>query len=1098
MHRGGIAVGMVVLGSISLTLFLCATATGEDAGEFVRLMNLGKAYLENRESAKAIEALSQAVERDDQSPVAWRNLARAQLLANNAPAALDALARAAGVEPESSATSYLTGLTNLRLSRFDVAATPFETAARLDPHSATVRYQLARAYQTAGRTDKAVEQLKETLRLDPQHGSAHYKLANFARQAGDQAGFQKHNLEFLRLRKLFGDETRTAEMLERCVYTQPESAPLPVSPQEPGIEVRFVAAGEETGDAVAVLEMDDEGRYEFVVVESDRVALMKFAPSGKFEIKPVETSLPAGAKYTSCIVGDFHNDVPAAERYDAKVHAKNDVLLLGPGGVCLLKRTGPLVFANVTEAAGLSGIQARHARWVDYEHDGDLDLLLGGSEGIALWQNNGDARFENVTTRVGITPTGGVSDVAVVDLDSNMAVDLVVARSDQPAWVFENQRAGRFAPMKEPPGPWPAARQILTNDLDNDGQADVLLLSGSQSVVLYGGRADRRRIELRDIEPTAAAWLDYDNDARLDLVVVGRLDRAPPGGGVQVWRNPGAKGDWTNVSETLGLSAMTFAPMREVLAADVDTDGDSDLLLVAEGGGLRWLRNDGGNANRQLKLKLVTVKTNPTGLGTHVELRQGPFWVTRSVDSLPVEIGVEKHSRLDALQTLWTNGVVDNQIDVVPTAKPLTVLEKNVATGSCPFLYAWDGAGFRFVTDILGNSPIGLSLSRDVLLPADPDEIAWIGDSGSFSSRSGRYTLQVTEEFREVLYLDEAKLLAVDHPSDVEVHSTDKIMSPPFPPSDVRALGSRRSLTSAMGDDGRDRTEALREIDGVFAEPGAPLPPPYRGMCHPMTLTLDFAALDAGKPWVLALTGWLQYGDASTNIAMSQNRALTILPPTLSVETSADQWTPLDVVVGMPAGKTKTILCDLAGKLPSNARRLRLTTSFEIRWDRIALFERRPANDRRIHSLSPASAQLIWRGFSEIRSRAPGHPTTPDHARVSDSPPWRTTLQGWCTRYGDVLPLLTSRDDALAILNAGDALTLEFDAASLPPIPDGMRRSLFFYSVGWDKDSDHNVVDGDLVAPLPSGNPSSRTSDDAWQVEYNTRFVPAGRFTPAR
>ncbi|MEK7730219.1 MAG: hypothetical protein AAB363_00015, partial [Planctomycetota bacterium] len=519
-----------------------------------------------------------------------------------------------------------------------------------------------------------------------------------------------------------------------------------------------------------------------------------------------------------------------------------------------------------------------------------------------------------------------------------------------------------------------------------------------------------------------------------------------------------------------------------------------------------------GNANKQLKVRLVSSKTNPSGLGTHVEARAKDFWVTRGVGDLPIEIGLGKRERLDTVQTLWTNGVIDNEIEVAVGRTPITILEKNVATGSCPFLYAWDGRGYRFVTDLLGNAPIGLSLKRDVMLPADPNEFAWIGDADAFPSRDGAYHLEITDEFREILYLDEAKFVAVDHPRDVEVHPTDKLIPPPFPPSEVWAIGSRKALlradsscellaprlTGRGADDGVDRTQALREIDGDFAPPGMPLPSPYRGMCHPLTLTFDFGSLDPGKPLVLALTGWLQYGDASTNIAMSQNSALTIIPPTLYAESAANGWTPVDLVVGMPAGKTKTILCDLAGKLPRDARRLRLTTTFEIRWDRVALFDRATLANSQLHEVTPKAAQLRWRGFSELRSRHSGHPSTPDYDKVADRPPWRTTPQGWCTLYGDVLELVTARDGRMAILNSGDALTLDFDAAALPPVQSGMVRSFFFYSVGWDKDADHNVVKGDTVDPLPvegeSADGNSVDDEEDWRIQYNTRWVPGDRF----
>ena len=307
-----------------------------------------------------------------------------------------------------------------------------------------------------------------------------------------------------------------------------------------------------------------------------------------------------------------------------------------------------------------------------------------------------------------------------------------------------------------------------------------------------------------------------------------------------------------------------------------------------------------------------------------------------------------------------------------------------------------------------------------------------------------------------------------------------------------------KPLRSAVGDDGMDRTEAVRRLDGRFSRPGCPLPPPYRGMCEPMALTLDFGPLDASRPLVLGLTGWLQYGDASVNIAMSQNEGLTIINPLLEVEAPDGTWHEIDANAGMPAGKTKTILCDLTGRLPVGARRLRLTTTLEIRWDRIALFERLPLPHSDVHEMVPAHAELSWRGFSEIKQREPQHPTTPDFDVVSEYPPWRTALSGWCTEYGVVTELTTERDDRLVVVNSGDALRLEFDASRLRPTPAGMERTFFFYSFGWEKDGDHNVVGGDVVWPIPTGKEAvenasfDETSD--WRIRYNTRYVPIDRF----
>jgi tetratricopeptide (TPR) repeat protein len=1087
-------------------------------------MNIGKAQLENRSSTDAIAAFEKAVEIRPESPPALRNLARAFLLARDSDGVRRALDRAARAEADSAATAYLLGIHHARQTQFAEAMAPFETAARLDPHTATLRFQLAVAYQAIQRHDDAQQQLRETLRLDPLHASAHFKLSTYARQRGDMETAQAHMREFMRLRQVFGDESRNTEALESCVYTRPEPATPAIGTdvgRQADLLVRFHDATDillpdessRTADCLTVLDVDAGGN------------ITLFAAHGASGYRLLQTSADAwrpsamvpladNAEVLQCVAGDFFNAVPPSEKYDAAVHARGDVIVMTSSGPRLLQRTSDGAFSDVTKRSGIAGGRAEHATWVDFEHDGDLDLLLSAASGPALWQNNGDGSFRMVTDSVGVVGADSAVASLAVELHEDVAVDLIVARSPKDTVVFENLRTGQFRLRPDPPGPLPAGRAIIADDFDNDGHADIVVGHEHGAVVIHGAGARRSTITDAELAVHAIAALDVDNDGWLELALGGVHTSDPARGMVSLHRWDGS--GWRPVHETVGLRAPAIPPVTEIHAFDADSDGDTDLTEVTSDG-LRVLRNEGGNKNRQLKLRLTTVKTNPSGLGTRVEVRAGAFRLTRFVHRLPIEIGVGSRNRLDAVQTLWTNGVVDNQINVEVPTDPLTLVEKNVATGSCPFLFAWDGQRFRFVTDLLGNSPIGLPLSREVMLPADPEEIVWIGSADGFPAREGSFVLTVTNEFREVFYLDEARLIAIDHPIGTETHSTDKIMFPPFPGSEVRVLGSPRSLRQSHSDDGIDRTEALRRLDGEFAAAGKPLPPPYRGMCRPLGIILDFGPLDHLSSPVLAMTGWLQYGDGSTNIALSQDKSLKIILPMLEAETTDGSFMAVDTVVGMPAGKTKTILVDIAGKLPPGARRLRLTTSFEIRWDRIALFEVMRPQEAYPYASAPKHAELSWRGFSEIRSPRPGHPTTPDFGSVSPFPAWRRALQGWCTRYGDVRELLEKRDDRMVIMNAGDALELTFDAGVFPPAAERMVRSFFFYSVGWDKDGDHNVVDGDTVAPLPrslsASTDSTAVPSDSptgpieqtdgvptghdWELEYNTRWVPGNRFENA-
>ncbi|MFQ5461605.1 MAG: FG-GAP-like repeat-containing protein [Phycisphaerae bacterium] len=1105
----GIIVG-VLIAVVGVLILLTQTRSDAADARFARLTNLGKAYLENREADKAIASFRLAVQRRPRAARAYRNLARAQLRAGKADEALVALTKAQQLTGKESAsmasTSYLTGIAYVRLAQYEQALPYLQAAVRLDADSAVTHFQLAGAYEALGRTEQAVAELRETVKRDPLHASAHYKLGTFARRRGDVEAFKKCHKEFMRLRQVFGNESRSGEALEACSHTEVESAEVAVVASAAPWGVRFVdrtqsvvGAALEAIRTVDVIEATEQGGAVLIAVDRDgSLALLHRGAGGAFERQPVDASLPEGFAATDCFAADFYDDLPEGEPYDARVHRRNDVLLLGNDELVLLKRTGVRSFENVTSSAGLDDASGRVARWIDFEHDGDLDLFLGGADGLQVWQNNGDGTFQEVAGAIGAAINAPVVDIAAADFDANVAVDVVVAIDGAAPVLLENQRMGRFARDAARATAWPNATRVLAEEFTGDGRVDLLFAADRSITMVDLATGVACAPGLPSMSTAAVEVMDFDNDGRLDIVAWGTRPRQPDGRAVGLLHNTGAS-TWVDVSDSLERWSSPWPPIRNAIAADYDLDGDTDLLVVLQRGGLRYLENDGGNANRQLRISLLPVKTNPSSLGTEVEVRAGLFRVTRQVRRPLLEIGIGLRDRVDTLQTLWTNGVVDNLIDVSADRSPLQIVEKIVATGSCPFVYVWDGRTFRFGTDILGNAPVGLSLARGVYLPADPDEFVYLGHESDVRPKDGRFRVQVTEEFREVLYLDHVKIVVVDHPPNTEVHATDKLMPEPFPPSELWTLAGAMTPTRAMGDDGIDRTAALQAIDGRFADPGIRRPPPFRGQVVPMALTLEFESLHPGRPLVLALTGWLQYGDASTNIALSQAGQRIVAPPRLDVQTDDGIWHSVDVVVGMPAGKTKTILVDLENRLPEGARSLRLTTSFEIYWDRIALMSRVVALKTHTYSLAPDAADLKWRGFSELRSRGPLHPTTPDFNVVFPTPPWRGTPQGWCTRYGDVAELIAERDDRIAILNAGDTVEIAFAADSLPPVPPGWVRSFFFYSVGWDKDGDHNVEAGDRVDPwpVPHHYPTPTSMDapvDHWETQYNTRWVPADLF----
>jgi len=347
--------------------------------------------------------------------------------------------------------------------------------------------------------------------------------------------------------------------------------------------------------------------------------------------------------------------------------------------------------------------------------------------------------------------------------------------------------------------------------------------------------------------------------------------------------------------------------------------------------------------------------------------------------------------------------------------------------------------------------------------------------------------------------LDAARLVVVDHPPGTEVHNTGRLFSrKPFPSSELVTLHRPRPLRGAWDGEGRDVTDRLLRADGRYVSPLRLRVPQLRGLAEPYSVILDFGALEVEKPLMLAISAWLRFGGASVNMGASHNPDLPFPFPRLEVETELDQWQEVPVEVGAPAGKPKNFVVDLTGRLPEGSGRLRLTTAFEIHWDRIALLERRDNSETKIHRLAPTRTDLHWRGYSRDEELPWYLPITPNYAVVEPAPLWRTAPMGWCTRYGEVDELVAERDNALVLLAGGDELTLFFAASEVPSQTEGTIRDFFFYSSGWDKDADVHCRLGWQVEPLPWHGMDDQLygqelrpglEKDGWIQKYNTRWT---------
>jgi tetratricopeptide (TPR) repeat protein len=1065
--------------------------------DFPSLANTAKAQLENGEFQKAIELLKRALELQPESAATRRNLARAYVLSGQPELAIAELRKLQAETAETSpAVAYLSGLAALRQLRYDEAIEHLQKSVELDPNEAALRFQLGIALSSLGRSDEAREQFEKAAELDPLHGGAQYQLATIARKAGDQEAAARLMRDYQRIRTIKGPASPQA--LEECRYTKPEGPELEGAPiASAGPTSKFVLADANPSDAsqpsglldVAVLALEDNGRYQLVGVADDgHVLVMNYDDAGRVSIsakseQPIAAEISRATILPANAFVDERGRPSDPDDVQSATGDQPEIAIVTPERTWLMRYGPASGFEDLTESSGLSSAAGDVARWVDLDHDGDIDVCTASTSGLRVWRNNSDGTFVEATNEFRLADVGPCSDFAAADLDGiNLGVDLIVTGPEGTS-LWLNQYAGTFA--KEPTVAWPSAAHILCDDFNNDGLPDVVLLAPNELSLMTTGTVEQHKRSLDLQELDAATTIDIDNDGWLDIAISGRADNERK---AFVVRNSG--GQFQEAAEPIPAPEMRAG--TRLLDADIDGDDHTDLVAIGQEGRLVVLRNETPTANRQLKLALRSFVGSPSSIGVRVQVRAGNFVVTRWTNrELPIEIGIDAKSKLDSIQTLWMNGIAKNEIDVAVVREPLRItIVEFVRSSSCPFLYAWADGGWQFVTDLLGTAPLNVAVARGVPMPPDPDEVVVLGPAERFADGPVAARLRITSELREVIYLDQAQLLAVDHPAESTVFSRDRAAPSAVAGPQIAVGRNLRAPRSAIGSDGIDRTEMLAKEDGVFAPPGRVLPPPTVGFTEPLLIELDFGKLESSDSLLLAATGWFKFGNSSTNIAASQRTNLQAIWPRLEARDAAGHWHVVDEMVGFPAGNTKTIVCDLSGKLPPGVERLRLTTSFEVRWDRIALYEAMPADTAQITELTPTDAELQWHGFAALRPQSPDRPQVPNLDQLSNTPPWLTNVEGWCTRYGDITPLVVESDSMVAILNSGDGATIEFDAAALPARSPSTARTLLLFTRGWIKEADPNSLADRRVDPLPGAQDSETQSDADWQLEYNTRWVP--------
>jgi tetratricopeptide (TPR) repeat protein len=758
-----------------------------------------------------------------------------------------------------------------------------------------------------------------------------------------------------------------------------------------------------------------------------------------------------------------------------------DLYVVGENGDLLYRNTGKGTFEDVTKKAEIGntggGIMAL---FFDADHDGDLDLFETRRETNQLFRNNANGTFEEQAGKMGLKGNGMISrDATIGDFDEDGDIDLIVVNEKVSNVLYSNQRQGVFKDVTNDSGLKSngGSSAVSVGDYNNDGFLDLFIAADNGADCslyrnLKNGRFEKEKLStevlqaLQHIKAYDVTFLDFDNDGWLDLFITGEPTENESRGLLLFHQE--SNGSFTDVSRLLPPEVKSG---RQLELFDYNDDGDLDLLIAGLYGGVSLLRNDGGNNNHFIKMKLVglkagSAKNNYFGIGAKVELRAGDLYQTMVVTDPNIHFGIGNRLKADVIRITWTNGVPQNMFF---PGTDQSLIESQVLKGSCPFLYTWNGTSFEFAKDILWRSALGMPLgimggnTAYAFPDASDDYIRIPGEM--LKPRKGIYTIQITSELWETIYFDKLRLVAVDHPDSVDIFVAEQFTPPPFPDYRIYQVKEKILPASATDDKGNDVLSFIAEKDDNYLT-GFALGK-YQGITEMHDLILDPGDKIRTGNLYLFMNGWVFPTDASINAAISQSDAVSVVSPVIQVRNKNGEWETIIDNLGFPMGKDKTVIADLSGKIPANDRRIRIRTNMQIYWDQV-FFSDCQTNAPVISTvMKPASADLHYRGFSSSYRKGGRYgPHWFDYADVTTEPKWRDLLGNY-TRYGNVLPLLEEADSKYIISNAGDETSVEFLAKGLPDLPEGWKRDFLIHCVGWVKDGDLNTAYGKTVSPLP-------------------------------
>ncbi len=435
-------------------------------------------------------------------------------------------------------------------------------------------------------------------------------------------------------------------------------------------------------------------------------------------------------------VGDYDND------------GKDDLYVTALDGDHLFHNEGLGRFKDVTAASGLNNASfGTSAAWVDYDKDGKLDLFVANyvqwtqkndlwcsldgttksyctpesykGTSSRLFHNLGNGKFEDVSRKAGVDdPTSKSLGVTVFDFDGDGWPDLFVANDTQPNKLYRNNRNGTFSEVGMKAGvayseDGVARGAMGADSADYDGSGRPHLLVGNfsnQMLGLYHNEGSGLFVDEAPASTVGRASLlslafgvfffDYDLDGLPDILAanghieeeIGRVQpriqfKEPP----LLFHNIG-QGKFENASGSVGADFTRPIVARGAAYADIDRDGDLDVLITTNNGPAYLFRNDGGNRNNFITVRTRGVTSNRDGIGAVVRVQYASRkqWNTVrsgssycSASDLALTFGLANDMIVTSIDVEWPSGAKDHASNV-PVNQFLTIEEGKGIVASLP------------------------------------------------------------------------------------------------------------------------------------------------------------------------------------------------------------------------------------------------------------------------------------------------------------------------------------------------------------------------------------------------------------------------------